>query len=98
MKNKKKIDILTPCGLIQGSKKTGKVSKTLYTKAGYAMLELWALQNTSKTKETYIFSLNGGLLLARYDGSPDGFPKVTFFEDDENIESFCPGALAAFNN
>ena len=98
MKNKKKIDILTPCGLIQGSKKTGKVNQTLYTKAGYAMLELWAMQNTSKSKETYIFSLDDGLLLAKYEGQPDGFPKITWYENDENIEEFCEGAIEAFNN
>lgn len=98
MTNKQKIDILTPCGLIQASKKTGKVSKSLYTKAGYAFLQLWALQNTSKTKETYIFTRDTGLLLSKYEGQPNGMPEVTWFEDDENIEDICPGAIEAFND
>lgn len=96
MKNKEQINILTPCGLIQASKKTGKVTTSLYTKAGYAFLQLWAAQNTPKTKETYIFMLDTGLLLSRYEGQPSGLPEITWYTDNENIEDFCPGAVEAF--
>lgn len=95
MKNKEKIDRLTPCALIQASKKTGKVSKVLYTRCGYAMLQLWAIQNTPKTKECYICTQDG-LLLSRYEGNTAGLPKVTWYEDNESIEDIIPGAVAVF--
>lgn len=65
----------TGYGLIRYSKKTGKCDMAL-TGMGDAMLNLWGLQNTTKTKETVVFDLETGLITARYIGSADGFPKV----------------------
>jgi len=62
-------------GLVRYSKKTGRVDKAM-TALGCGLLQLWGLQNTTKTKETIVFELDTGLIRARYSGTADGFPKV----------------------
>lgn len=93
MKNKETINRLTPCCLVMFSKKTGKISKTLTTECGYAMLQLYGLQNTTKTKNSLIFTRDTGLLLTGYTGTASGMPEVEFFENNENIEDIAPGLL-----
>ena len=92
MKNKKKIDILSPCALVRFSKKTGKVDTTLKG-TGYAVLNLWGLQNTTKTKESFVFTTDTGLMLSHYTGSESGIPEVEWYENDENIADYCEGDL-----
>lgn len=57
------------------SKKTGKVDTTL-TSAGAAMLKLWGLQNTTKSKNTIVVNRGTGEVVALYEGA-DGMPKVS---------------------
>ena len=91
--NKKTINPLTACALVRFSKRTGKVD-TVLSGTGYAVLNLWGLQNTTKTKETLVFTCDG-LLLAHYTGRDSGLPKVEWVSNPSaNIESFCPGILA----
>ena len=94
MRNKEKIDKLAPCAAVRFSKKTGKIDTTL-TEMGFAVLQLWGLQNTTKTKETIVFTRDTGLIIAHYTGDPSGFPKVDWPENDENITELCPGLLEA---
>lgn len=94
MMNKKTIDTLTPCALVRFSKKTGKIDTTL-TGLGYAMLNMWGLQNTTKTKETLVFTRDTGLLISHYTGDASGFPKVEWPENGETITELCPGLLEA---
>lgn len=93
MKNKETINRLTPCCLVMFSKKTGKISKTLTTECGFAMLQLYGLQNTTKTKAAFLFTRDTGLMLTSFTGTASGFPDVEYFEDNENIEDIVPGLL-----
>lgn len=65
----------TGFGLVRFSSKTGKVD-TCMNSMGTAMLSLWALQNTTKTKTCLVFDLEDGKVMEEYKGSADGFPKV----------------------
>lgn len=65
----------TGWGLIRYSKKTGKVD-TAMTGMADALMNLWALQNTTKTKESIIFDLETGAIKSHYVGTTDGFPNV----------------------
>ena len=94
MQNKKKIEILTPCALVRFSKKTGKIDTTL-TAIGYGMLNMWGLQETTKTKETIVFTRDTGLIIAHYIGTNNGMPEVEWPENDENINDYCDGLLEA---
>lgn len=62
-------------GLIRASKKTGRIDTSM-TGLGCGMLQLWALQNTTKTKITVVFEIETGLIRAKYEGTESGFPKV----------------------
>ena len=61
--------------LVRASKKTGKVDMNLEA-IGKAMLSLWALQNTPKNMMCVIAEKESGLILEKYIGTEDGFPKV----------------------
>lgn len=69
-------------GLIRFSKKTGKIDTTV-TALGRGMIQLWALQNTTKTKATVIVDIDEREVIAEYIGTEDGFPEVR-----KNAESF----------
>jgi hypothetical protein len=61
--------------LFRYSKKTGEIDTTM-TGMGSAVMQMWALQNTTKTKGCMIFEREtGNLVFATY-GTADGFPKV----------------------
>lgn len=62
-------------GLVRFSTKTGRVD-TAMTALGHALLQLWGLQNTTKTKTTIIFDLETGVIRFRYTGTVDGFPEI----------------------
>ena len=62
-------------GLVRCSKKTGKVDMAM-TGLGKGLLQLWGLQNTTKTKRTLIFELDTGIIETMYTGTADGFPAV----------------------
>lgn len=61
--------------LFRFSKRTGKIDTTM-TGLGSAMMKLWALQNTTKTKDTVIIDRDNGNIIAAYSGDSSGFPKV----------------------
>ena len=56
------------------SKKTGKIDTTM-TGMGSALMQMWALRNTPKTKSCAIFERSTGKLVFASDGTGD-FPKV----------------------
>lgn len=80
--------------LVRFNKRTGKIDTTLEA-MGCAMLKIWALNNCTKTKEIIIFHKETGNVELYVEGTGD-FPKV-FKEELGNIESYCPGLLAAVN-
>ena len=57
------------------SKKTGKVDTTLSCGA-LSLAKLYALQNTTSTKNTIIIDAESGNVVFAVSGRKDGFPKV----------------------
>ena len=70
-----KIEKATVYVLLRSSKKTGKVD-TCMTGITKSMMQLWAMQNTTKTKRTLIFDRNTGLCIMDVEGNPDGMPII----------------------
>jgi hypothetical protein len=84
-------ELKTYC-LVRFARRSGKIDMSLEG-LGSGMLRMWALQNTTKTKDTIIFEKDTGIVCWYYEGTGD-FPKI----DDENlghIDDYCPGMLAA---
>ena len=77
-------------GLIRFSKKTGKIDTTM-TALGRGMIQLWALQNTTKTKATVIVDIDEREVFAEYVGTADGFPEIR--KDPETFEYELPYEL-----
>jgi hypothetical protein len=78
---------------VRFARKTGKIDMTLEG-LGSGMLRMWALQNTTKTKDTIIFEKDTGRVCWYYEGTASGFPHIE--EDDlGHIDDYCPGMLAA---
>lgn len=96
MKNKDNVNRLSNFTLVRFNRKTGRIDKTL-TGIGFAMLQLWGLQNTTKTKDSILFETNTGLLITYFTGSASGMPKVDYGMDNENVEKYCPGLVEAMS-
>lgn len=69
------------CGLVRFSKKTGKIDTTM-TAIGNGLLQLWALQNTTKSKATVIVDIDERKTLSEYIGTADGFPDIRKSEEE----------------
>lgn len=65
---------LEVCVLMRFSKKSGKIDTTM-TGMGSAMMQMWALSNTTKSKSCLIFERNSGKCIFATQGT-DNFPKV----------------------
>ena len=81
---------------IRAAKKTGKIDTTL---TGYssAMLSLWAMQNTTSTKVSYVFDLVTGDVVTICTGMTGrNFPEVER-KPVLNIEDICPGICLVLN-
>lgn len=61
--------------LFRFSQKTGKVDTTM-TGLGSAMMRMWALNNTTKTKACMIVEQSTGRVLLITQGTADGWPKI----------------------
>lgn len=75
---------LTVCVLFRYSKKTGKIDTTM-TGLGSAMMQMWALQNTTKTKGCFICERDTGKVVFTAEGTKEGFPKVKKEKDLEGL-------------
>lgn len=67
--------------LFRYSKKTGKIDTTL-TAANLPLLKLYAVQNTTKTKNSIIIERDNGKVLFMVEGTKDG-PAIS--DDDLGI-------------
>ena len=85
------MELKTYC-LVRFARKSGKIDMTLEG-LGSGMLRMWALQNTTKTKDTIIFEKDTGNVCWYYEGTGD-FPKIDD-TDLGHIDDYCPGMLAA---
>jgi len=61
--------------LFRYSKKTGKIDMTM-TEMGNALMQMWALQNTTPSKNTMIVERDTGKVVFLAEGTKDGFPNV----------------------
>lgn len=77
-------------GLVRFSKKTGKIDTTM-TAIGKGLLQLWALQNTTKTKATVIIDIDERKISSEYIGTEDGFPEI--HKTEEEFQFNVPGNL-----
>ena len=80
--------------LVRYSKKSGKIDKTL-TGLGSALLKLWALQNTTSSKECLVFSAETGKVIYHTVGRKDDMPVIQDYELG-HISEYCEGLLEAF--
>ena len=78
--------------LVRFSKKTGKIDTTMECESGFAMLKLWGLTKTTKSKDSIVFD-NEGKVIAYYEGTGD-FPKISEPEN-ETVDMYCEGLLEA---
>lgn len=85
------MEIKTYC-LVRFARKSGKIDTTLEG-VGSGLLRMWALQNTTKTKDTIIFEKNTGYVCWYYEGTGD-FPKIES-DDLGHINDYCDGLLEA---
>lgn len=75
---------------IRANQRTGKIDKVL-TGLSSAMLSLWAMQNTTSTKVSYVFDLETGDVVTICTGVKGrDFPEVER-QPVLNIEDICPG-------
>lgn len=77
--------------LVRFNRKSGKIDTTLEA-TGSAMLKMWGLHNTTKSKDTIVFNKETGEIVAYYEGTGD-FPKI--HKEAGNIEDYCSGLLEA---
>lgn len=77
-------------GLVRFSQKTGKIDTTM-TAMGRGMIQLWALQNTTKTKACVIVDIDDRAIFAEYVGTADGFPEIR--KDPAEFEFDLPEEL-----
>jgi hypothetical protein len=61
--------------LFRFSKKTGKIDTTM-TGVTSALMKMWALQNTTKSKQTIIFNRETGACILSATGTADGLPEI----------------------
>lgn len=83
-------------GLVRFSKKTGKIDTSM-TAIGKGLIQLWALQNTTKTKACFVLDLTDRIPVACYIGTDEGFPEICRNVNDYpyNIPDELYDALAA---
>ena len=77
-------------GLVRFSKRTGKIDTTM-TAIGRGLIQLWALQNTTKTKACVIVDIDERKVFSEYIGTADGFPDI--HKDPEEFQYNLPEEL-----
>lgn len=84
---------MTKFYLVRFTSKQGKINKTLEG-LGVGLLKLWALQNTTKTTECFIFDEYGVIVYHTF-GDINGNTYIDHDYDGEDIEEYCPGIMLA---
>ena len=74
-------------GLVRFSKKTGKPDTSMVA-LGKGVIQLWALQNTTKTKACIIVDITERKVVSEYIGTEDGFPEI--HKNPEDFEYNIP--------
>lgn len=84
------MDKLHNYGLARFSKKTGKIDTTM-TALGKGVIQLWALQNTTKTKACVIVDIDERKVVSEYIGTEEGFPE--WVKNPDEFEFNLPDQL-----
>lgn len=82
--------VLHNYGLVRFSKKTGKIDTSM-TALGKGVIQLWALQNTAKTKACIIIDIDERRIMSEYIGTAEGFPEI--HKTPEEFEFDVPDAM-----
>lgn len=77
-------NILHHYGLARCSQNTGKIDTTLVG-LGKGMIQLWALQNTTKTKICVVVDIDERKTIAEYIGTENGFPIILKEESEFTV-------------
>ena len=77
-------------GLVRFNKKSGKIDMTM-TALGKGVIQMWALQNTPKTKACVIVDIDEHKVVSEYIGTADGFPE--WRKDPDTFEFEIPDKL-----
>ena len=80
---------------VRFNRRSGKIDTTM-SGLGNALMRMWALQNTTKSKDTIIFD-EDGVVVYYFEGTGD-CPKVTDYTKEVvhlHINTFCDGLLEA---
>lgn len=83
-------DSLSVHVLFRVSAKTGKVDTTI-TGLGCGLLKMWALNNTTKTKQTFVFNRDNGELVYAFDGKTGKVATKTTGKDMGTCEDYGIG-------
>jgi hypothetical protein len=70
--------------LLRFSKKTGKID-TAMTGLGSALMRLWAMQNTTSSKETVVINRSTGKIVFDVMGRKDRMPLISSVRDGEDL-------------
>ena len=81
--------------MVRFHKNTGRIDTTLEAE-GYDVLKDWALKTTTKTKDVIIFKKRTGEIVFCISGTLQG-GEIESFEQGLNVETLCPGLVAAVN-
>lgn len=73
--------------LFRFNKKSGKIDTTM-TSLGTALLQMWALQNTPKTKRCLVFERETGLLVFDCEGNSSGYPQINKYTTVQTCNDF----------
>lgn len=75
-------------------RKSGKIIKTIETYSS-AMLKMYALNNTSTTRDFVVFNGTTGEISFYCEGKKNDFPTVCRDMEGKNIDELCAGLRAA---
>lgn len=76
--------------LVRFNKKTGKIDRTM-TAIGKGLLQLWALDNTPKSRASVLMNLDTGDVEAEFIGDDRGLPLI--IRDAAEFRFHVPAAL-----
>lgn len=84
---------LRECVMMRFSRKSGKIDTTMEG-LGCGLMKMWALNNTTSTKDTVIFDKEDGTIYGYYEGKKNDMPTICRDLEGRNIEELCEGILS----
>ena len=72
-------------GLARFNKKNGSID-TVMTAIGKGLIQMWALQNTPNGQVCTIVNIDERMVVAEYEGTPEGFPLIRKEPDEFDFD------------